>query len=53
MCVCVCVCVCVILKYKIFPQSNTKFFLQNVLGLVHFGSCQNYMSSTNFVAEIH
>ena len=28
-------------------------FLQKVLGLVHFGSCQNCMNSANLVAEIH
>ena len=38
---CVCVCVCVKTKYGIFLQRNTKFFLQKVLGLLHFGSCQN------------
>ena len=30
-------------------RSNTKFFLQDV----HFGSCQNCMSSLNLVAEIN
>ena len=28
------------------------FFLQKVLFLLHFGSCQNFMSSANLVAEI-
>ena len=36
-------------KYEIFLQ----FFLQKVLFLLHFGSCQNCMSSANLVAEIH
>ena len=27
-------------KYEIFLQWNTKFFVQKVLGLVQFGSCQ-------------
>ena len=39
--------------YEIFLQWNTKFFLQKVLFLLHFGSCQNCMSSANLVAEIH
>ena len=28
-------------------------FFQNVLGLLHFGSCQNCMDSANLVEEIH
>ena len=36
-------------KYEIFLQ----FFLQKVLFLLHFGSCQNCMSFANLVAEIH
>ena len=39
------------LKYEIFFQWNTKFFLQTVLGLLHFGSSQNCMSSANLVAK--
>ena len=40
-------------NYEIFLQWNSTFFLQKVLGLLHFGSCQNWMSSANLVAEIH
>ena len=40
-------------KYEIFLQRNTNFFLQKVLFLLHFGFCQNCMSSANLVAEIH
>ena len=40
-------------KYEIFLQGNTKFFLQKVLDLLDFGSCQICMSSANLVAEIH
>ena len=40
-------------KYEIFLQWNTKTFLQKVLFLLHFGPCQNCMSSANLVAEIH
>ena len=29
------------------------FFLEKVLGLLDFGSCQNCMTSTKLVAEIH
>ena len=32
---------------------NTKFYFQKALGLLHFGSCQNCLSSANLVAEIH
>ena len=39
-------------NYEIFLQWNTKFFLQKVLSLLHFGSCQNCKSSANFVTEI-
>ena len=36
------------------PLSNeTLCFLQKVLGLLQFGSCQNCISSANLVAEIH
>ena len=38
----ICVCVCI---YYIF--------LQKVLFPLHFGSCQNCISSANIVAEIH
>ena len=41
------------MKYEIFLQWNTKFFLQKILGLLHFGSCQNCMNYANFVTEIH
>ena len=37
------------LKYEIFLQRNTK---ETLLGLLNFGSCPNYMSSANAVAEI-
>ena len=40
------------LKYKIFPQWNTKFSLQKVLGLLSFGSWSNCMNSANVVAEV-
>ena len=40
-------------KYEILLQGNTKFFLQKDLGLLHFESCQNCMSSANLVAKIH
>ena len=40
-------------RYEIFLPWNTKFFLQKVLFLVDFGSCQNCMSSANLVAQIH
>ena len=39
-------------KYEIFLQWNTKFFLQKVLLLLLFGSCQNCMSSANLVAKL-
>ena len=29
------------------------FFLQKVLLLLHFGSCQNHMNSGNLVAEVN
>ena len=32
--------------------SNVQFFVQNVLFVLHFGSCQNCISSANLVAEI-
>ena len=34
-------------------QTHTKFFVQKVLFLQYFGSCQICMSSANLVAEIH
>ena len=37
---------------KSFSNETLNFFLQKVLFLLHFGSCQNCMSSANFVAEI-
>ena len=41
-------------KYEISLQWNTKFlFLQKFLFLLHFGYCQNCMSSANLVAEMH
>ena len=40
-------------KYAIFLQWNTKFVIPKVLFLLHFGLCQNCMSSANIVAEIH
>ena len=41
------------LKYEIFLQWNTKFFVQKVLGLLHFGSCENCMSSADLVTETY
>ena len=38
---------------KYFSNETLLFFLKKVLGLLHFGSCQNYMSSANLVAKIH
>ena len=40
-------------KYEIFLQWNTKFFLQKGMGVLHFGSWRNCMSSANLVAETH
>ena len=40
-------------KYQIFLQCNTIFFLQRVLSHLHFGPCQNCMSSENLAEEIH
>ena len=40
------------LKYEIFLQWNTISFLQKVLDLLQFGSCQNNMNSVNLVAAI-
>ena len=34
-------------------SNETLYFLQKVLGLLQFGSCQNCISSANLVAEIH
>ena len=39
-------------KHEIFLHWNTKCFLQKVLGLLCFGSCQNWMNSANLIAEI-
>ena len=54
-CVCVCVCEFVKTECEIFLQSSMKhyIFLQEVLGLPHFESCQNCTNSANLVAEIH
>ena len=41
------------MKYEIFLQRSTKFFLQKILGLQYFGSCQNCKSSAKLVGEIH
>ena len=38
---------------KSFSNEALNFFLQKVLFLLHFGSCQNCMSSANLVVEIH
>ena len=38
---------------KSFSNERLIFFLQKVLFLLHFGSCQNCMSSGNLVAEMH
>ena len=38
---------------KTFSNETLNFFLQKVLFLLHFGSCQNCMSSANLIAEIH
>ena len=38
---------------KSFSNETLNFFLQKVLFLLHFGSCQNFMSFANLVAEIH
>ena len=38
---------------KSFSNETLNFFLQKVLFLLHFGSCQNCMSSANLVTEIH
>ena len=51
-CICVwCMCVCE-LENQIFLQLITKILLQKVPGLLHFESCQNFMSTANRVAEI-
>ena len=34
-------------------SNETLCFFQKVLGLLQFGSCQNYISSANLVTEIH
>ena len=34
-------------------SNETLNFLQKVLGFLHFGSCQNCMSSANLVGKIH
>ena len=38
---------------KSFSNETRNFFLQKVLFLLHFGSCQNCMNSANLVAEYH
>ena len=38
---------------KSFSNETLNVFLQKVLGLLHFGSFQHYMSSANLVAETH
>ena len=38
---------------KSFSNETLNFFLQKVLFLPHFGSCQNRVSSANLVAQIH
>ena len=38
---------------KSFSNNTLCFSLQKVLGLLHFGSCQNCMNSANLVPEIH
>ena len=38
---------------KFFSNETLNCFFQKVLFLLHFGSCQNCMSSVNVVAEIH
>ena len=37
---------------KSFSNETLNFFLQKVLGLLNFGSCQKCMSSANLVVEI-
>ena len=51
--VCVCMCVCENEISKSFSNETLKFFLSKVLHFLHFGSCKNYMSSVNQVAEIY
>ena len=38
---------------KSFSNQALSFFVQKVLFLLHFGSCQNCMSSADLAAEIH
>ena len=38
---------------KSFSNESLNFFLEKVVDLLHFGSCQNCMSSVNLVREIH
>ena len=38
---------------KSFSNETLNFFLQKVLFFLHFGSCQNCVSSGNLVAGIH
>ena len=40
------------MKY-FFNETLNFFLLQKVLFLLHFGSCQNCISSANLIAEIH
>ena len=37
---------------KSFSNETPFFFLQKVTGVLHFESCQNYMSSANSAAEL-
>ena len=38
---------------KSFSNQALNFFVQKVLFLLHFGSCQNCMSSADLAADIH
>ena len=38
---------------KSFSNETLNFFLQKVLFLLHFGSCQNCMRSANLAADVH
>ena len=38
---------------KSLSNETLNFFLQKVLFLLHFGSCQNCMGSANLAVEIH
>ena len=41
------------LKFELFLEGSTKYFLQKLLVLNYFRSCQNSNNPANFVAEIH